>query len=496
MALKDLFKKSTEAKQEEQEPVVPYEQILSQLEATGISDISGITVEPKSHKPESVNDDTLGSIILEVIEDMQKEIESTSNEEPFELDEEKEVKPEDGVEQDIAEDGIEQNTSEDEKSDEDKQSIVVPDEEPTSEEEEKLVSVEEEKPVSAEDSESDLDDSENDEAFEDEPDDISDTDIDSSVISDENKTEEVTDVANVNEMLDNELSDYEGVDKSVKSDIKENVIIPDEVAVEEKQEEPIEEEKLVVPDEGDNTNFVDEEEVTEAEEKPKTKGNNEPVPEFYTDNTKLILLLRKMGILDALERISEEDIPTEELLKATSSVQKLASDYKEAEALAATYLESMGITFKKVAGDDYSKYSAVQILFIGEKILNDFSKIEAILNPEFSVAQMSCICELVEDGVETDWCSPSMAPSVMKSLADLWKLHYNMEQIKTLKTVNWHGVMLIMAAERVGITDITKFIKEDNTLDENGLYTEINRVTGESDAKEAKLNSNGIEYSF
>jgi hypothetical protein len=91
-----------------------------------------------------------------------------------------------------------------------------------------------------------------------------------------------------------------------------------------------------------------------------------------------------------------------------------------------------------------------------------------------------------------------MSPSVMRALADLYKLNSDMSIIDKFDTLTWHGVTLIMMAERMGFTDIEQFITGDTvkTLNENELYNKLNGLTKDYDSKQAELCSNGIEYTF
>lgn len=258
--------------------------------------------------------------------------------------------------------------------------------------------------------------------------------------------------------------------------------------------------KLVIPDKKISLVKVEEPEDAETVEEAETANNaesKEAVPEFYTSNSKLILLLRKMGILDVMEQLATtEDLDEVELLKATSNIRKLNTAYGDNEALAVTYLESRGIDFRKLVGDTCVNYKAEQILFIGDMVSKGFEPIDAILNPEYTIAQMKCICDLEEQGrINTmAFCTPNFQPSTMKQLAAVYLTGVDMTAFKEFKVLTWHGVALIQTALLAGRTDLSEFRTSDGALDENKLYGYLKDTNFAEDAKTGKLGANGLTY--
>ena len=260
--------------------------------------------------------------------------------------------------------------------------------------------------------------------------------------------------------------------------------------------------KLIIPNDKPKSIIRVEEPADEAvvpakETKTSIDDTSENLPEFYTNNSQLILLLRKMGILDIMEQLAtDNDITEAELLKATSNIRKLNTAYGDAEALAVTYLESRGIDFHKLVGESCLKYKAEQILFIGEKVSKGFEPIDAILNPAYSIAQMQCICDLEARGnINTmAFCTPNFSPSTMKQLADVYQTGADMSVFKEFVVLTWHGVTLIHAALLAGVTEFDEYKTTEGVLDENKLFSHLKDINTQSDANVGTLGADGLTY--
>lgn len=318
------------------------------------------------------------------------------------------------------------------------------------------------------------------------------SDEDSSPDDEETGEDNVSDADGEEEPVDTE----ELVEEATDTDVAETDTA-------DAPEEPAQGKRLVIPnDKPKNAGVIKVEGSAETEPDAETEGGEadkatENVPEFYTNNTQLVLLLRKMGILDVMEQLANsDDINEAELLKATSNIRKLNTAYGDAEALAVTYLESKGIDFQKLVGKNCLKYKAEQILFIGEKVGQKFEPIDAILNPEFSIAQMQCICELEAKGnINTlAFCKPSFSPSTMRQLADVYQTGCDMSPFMEFAVLTWHGVSLIQSAILTGLTSLGEYKTAEGALNENALFSKLKDLNEVSDKNTGSLGADGLTY--